>query len=517
MQAENHYRRPLLATDPDTDATMYRLLVESVPDYAIFMLDPDGYVHTWNLGAQRIKGYHASEIIGRHFSLFYPPDVVARGGPEHVLATARGTGRFEDEGWRMRKDGTRFWANVVITRLTGEDGTLLGFAKITRDLSARREHEELLRRSEERFRLLVESVRDHAIFMLDPNGDVASWNAGAEAIKGYTAAEILGRHFSVFYPSDVVAHDWPARKLELALQDGRIEDEGWRVRKDGSRFWANVVITALHDASGRHIGFAKVTRDLTQTHRARALEDEGRRLTTFIAMLGHELRNPLAPIANAVSMLTLMGIDSEPVRMCRDVIDRQVRQLTRLVDDLLDVGRITAGKIHLELAPVELGRTLVESVEVLAPAASQRQHTITLELGDAAVWVRADPVRLLQVVQNLLHNAIKFTPPAGTIRVGLREDATHAEIAIRDNGPGIPPHRAAAIFDLFEQGESRTPAHEGGLGVGLNLVRQLVQLHGGKVDVISTGVPGEGAEFIVRLPRCALSDQTPATDDEALS
>lgn len=501
MQQHDYHRRLLLTSGNDTNAAMYRLLVESVPDYAIFMLDPDGYVRSWNLGAQRIKGYQPSEIIGHHFSVFYPPDVIAQRWPEHELATARAVGRFEDEGWRLRKDGTRFWANVVITRLVDDDGTLLGFAKITRDLTTRREHEELLRRSEERFRLLVEGVRDYAIFMLDPAGHVVSWNAGAEAAKGYTAEEIIGRHFSVFYAPDVVASGWPARELELALRDGRVEDEGWRVRKDGTRFWASVVITALHDANGRHIGFAKVTRDLTEKHRVRLLEDEGRRMTTFIAMLGHELRNPLAPIANAVSILKLMTIESEQVRACRDIIDRQVHQLTRLVDDLLDVGRITAGKIHLELTTVELGRTLVGAVEALEPVAKQRRHTITTDLGIAPVWVRGDSARLLQVVQNLLHNAIKFTPPGGDIRVCLRGFDALAEIAVVDNGPGVAPDRIAAIFNLFEQGEADTSAVQSGLGVGLNLVQRLIHLHGGDVGVFSTGVPGAGAEFVVRLPR----------------
>jgi PAS domain S-box-containing protein len=254
---------------------VYRLLAESVRDYAIFALDPAGRVLTWSAGAARIKGYARTEIIGQHFSVFYPREAIAAGKPEWELEVARRSGRLEDEGWRVRKDGSQFWADVVITALHDELGRLVGFAKVTRDLTSRHREEEELRRSEERFRLLVESVRDYAIFMLDPDGRVATWNAGAERIKGYRASEIVGRHFSAFYPHEKVAEAFPQHELEVAARVGRFEDEGWRVRKDGSQFWANVVITALRDRTGHLVGFAKVTRDLTER---RASEEQAQRL-----------------------------------------------------------------------------------------------------------------------------------------------------------------------------------------------------------------------------------------------
>jgi PAS domain S-box-containing protein len=263
------------AHNGDAPERLYRLLVESVQDYAIFALDRAGHVLTWSAGAARLKGYARTEIIGRHFSVFYPPEDVAAGKPERELAEAAHTGRLEDEGWRVRKDGTRFWANVVITALYDELGALIGFAKVTRDLTEQHRETEALRESEARFRLLVETVRDYAIFMLDPTGHVATWNAGAERIKGYRADEIVGRHFSVFYPAERVAEGFPTYELEVAAREGRFEDEGWRIRKDGSRFWANVVITALRNASGELVGFAKVTRDLTER---RAAEEQARRL-----------------------------------------------------------------------------------------------------------------------------------------------------------------------------------------------------------------------------------------------
>jgi PAS domain S-box-containing protein len=227
---------------------IFRVLVETIRDYAIFVLDPTGHIASWNAGAERIKGYSADEIIGKHFSVFYPPAVAASGWPEHELKVAAAEGRFEDEGWRVRKDGTQFWASVVITALREHDGSLRGFAKITRDLSIRRRAEQALRETEERYRLLVDGIKDYAIFLLDPTGHVLTWNAGAERIKGYQAGEIVGQHFSKFYPDEAIRVNWPAHELEVAAQTGQFEDENWRVRKDGSRFWSSVIITALRDS-----------------------------------------------------------------------------------------------------------------------------------------------------------------------------------------------------------------------------------------------------------------------------
>jgi len=267
----SHSAPPELAAPFRTSEDLFRLMVENVQDYAIFMLDVGGRVATWNTGAERIKGYSAEEIIGQHFSRFYPPEDVQARKPERELQVAAAEGRCGDEGWRIRKDGSRFWASVAITALRGADGELLGFGKVTRDLTQRHEMERALRETDQRFRLIVEGAKEYALLMLDPKGRVVSWNAGAERLKGYHAEEIVGQHHSRFYPPEDVRAGKPERALQQALVEGQWEDEGWRVRKDGSRFWANVIITPLHDAQGTPLGFAKLTRDLTERRRAEAV------------------------------------------------------------------------------------------------------------------------------------------------------------------------------------------------------------------------------------------------------
>ncbi len=260
------------------DDDSFRIFIESVRDYALLMLDPTGRIISWNAGAEAIKGYKADEIIGRHFSTFYPPESIESGLPARELVEAARDGRFEDEGWRVRKDGTRFWANVVITALRSPEGTLTGYAKVTRDLTERRRHEESLRNNEVRFRTLVEGVRDYAIYMLDPDGAVATWNAGAQQIHGFNAIDVIGTHFSRFLVPDGTERERADRELHIAAREGRFQDEGWRMRSNGTRFWANVVITAIRDPAGALLGFSKITRDLTERrrHEAALLESEER-------------------------------------------------------------------------------------------------------------------------------------------------------------------------------------------------------------------------------------------------
>ncbi|WP_232519251.1 PAS domain-containing hybrid sensor histidine kinase/response regulator [Caballeronia insecticola] len=484
----------------------YHALVDAIEDCAIFMLDLNGCITTWNTGARRIKGYEAHEIIGQHLSRFYTAESVARGWPQYELEQAYATGRFEDEGWRVRKDGSLFWANVVITAARDTSGEIIGYAKYTRDLTTKRAEEEKLRLSEERFRLLVESVSDYAIFMLDPSGHIASWNTGAMRIKGYQPSEILGKHFSLFYGPEDLAANLPEIELQTAIRTGRVENEGWRVRKDGSLFWANVVITAVYDEHRVLRGFAKVTRDMSERKRLEQLEVSSRRISEFLATLAHELRNPLAPVRNAIGVMQ-MDADMPPrVAACRDIIDRQTSHLGRLVDDLLDMGRITTGKIDLRMTRADVSDIVARSIELVRPSTDERAQTVATTMPPRPAYVMGDATRLVQVVQNLLSNASKFSPRASTISVDVECEANALLLKVIDTGRGISQKGLMTIFDLFVQEDHYLNPGESGLGIGLTLCRSIVELHGGSITAASGG-PNLGSTFTVRLPY--------ASDDDA--
>jgi PAS domain S-box-containing protein len=961
--AHEHFspgRRAALAGQKDAEESLrkaeehFEHLVADVKDYAIFLLDRQGHIRSWNAGAERIKGYKATEIIGQHFSRFYPKEAAASGKPDWELKEATATGRFEEEGWRVRKDGGLFWANVVITALRDESGELHGFLKITRDLTERKQNEEKLRLSEERFRLLIASVQEYAIFMLDPEGRIATWNAGAERIKGYKAEEIIGQHFSRFYTPEDQEAGKPKRVLEIAVATGQYQEDGWRVRKDGSRFWASVLITALWDERGTLRGFAKVTRDMTEHMRAeestrRLLQEEAarraaetsareaqraqreerrqrdqlhatlasigdavivtdtqgavtflnpvaqtltgwtlqdatgqpvesvfriineetrqaaenpvskvlrqgftlglanhtvlitrdgreisiddsaapiqseegtitgvvlvfrdvtearrsiearlhlaaiveasddaiisnnldgiivswnqgaerlygyraeevigkplailtppdhlnelpqilsqirrgerldhyetvrtckdgrrvdvsltispikdasgkivgaskiahditarkrqeaelrflaesskllaelldvpstlqkvaglavphfadwctvdlldpdgslrrlavahvdpakiqlahelhrryppdpkgsrgvwhvlrtgrsellaeipdsllvetiqnaerlrilrelgltsymgvpltvrgkpigvitfvtaesgrrygpddvrlaedlaqraavaienarlyselketdRRKDEFLAMLAHELRNPLAPIRNALHIMKMPGANGEDIENARQMTERQVQYMVRLVDDLLDVSRIMRGRIELRKELVELATVLVHAVETAQPMIDARGQQLIVSVPPDSLRLEADATRLTQVVANLLHNAAKFSQRSGRIWLTAEREGKEAIVRVRDEGAGIRAELLAHIFELFVQGERTLERSQGGLGIGLTVVQKLVELHGGSITAHSEG-PGKGSEFILRLP-----------------
>jgi PAS domain S-box-containing protein len=490
----------------------FRALVQNVRDYAIFMLDPDGRVATWNEGAQRINGWSASEIIGQHFSRFYPPDALARGMPAHELETATTDGRFEDEGWRLRKDGTRFWASVVLSAIRDARGQLLGFTKITRDLTERRRHEHELRASEEKFRMLVEGVVDYAIVTLDRDGFITSWNTGAARLNGYAASDILGRHFSRLYPTDDIAANKPWQDLIIARDKGRCVEEGWRSRRDGTQYWANNLIASLND--GRTQSYYMVTQDLTHRKYAEGLADAAQRTHEFIAMLAHELRNPLAPIRNAVALMERKGLGDPVLESMRQTIDRQSLLLTRIVDELLDVNRIARGQFSVERHAMDLRDVLTRALETSRPLIEQRHQTLDVRIPDVPLPLTGDPMRLTQVFLNLLNNGAKYTHIGGNLGIEVGVEDGYYCIRVTDNGKGIPRESLDTVFELFMQLDPESCGTQGGLGVGLALVRRIVELHGGRAFARSEGL-NHGSEFVVQLPRAGAATAEPVPQTPA--
>ena len=403
-----------------------------------------------------------------------------------------------------RPDGSRVPFMPFPTPLRDGEGRITGGINLLLDITDRGEREiEAARLAS------IVSSSDDVIISKTLDGIVTSWNAGAERIKGYRAEEIVGHHFSRFYPEDAVRSGWPGTELKIAAERGRFEEEGWRMRKDGSRFWASVVITALYYADGGLRGFAKITRDLTDRRRAERLEADAEQISQFIAMLAHELRNPLAPIRNAAT-LAQREQNSSLTQWALEVIDRQSAQVVRLVDDLLDMSRVTRGQIRIENRRLNLRQLLDDAVEAVRPSIDQRNHQLTVQGGNGAM-VRGDRVRLVQVFTNLLGNACKYTLPGGRIEVAVTTDEESVVVSVRDSGVGIAPDLLPRLFDIFTQGDRALDRAEGGLGLGLAISSRLVQLHGGTLTAESAG-PGCGSTFVVRLP--LLSDGTVDVGEE---
>ncbi|MGY8631339.1 PAS domain S-box protein [Bradyrhizobium sp. 14AA] len=500
----------------------YRLLVEAITDYAIYMLDREGRVTSWNPGARRFKGYEADEILGRHFSTFYTDAERSQGVPAQALAEAERTGRFEREGWRVRKDGTQFWAHVVIDAIRSPEGHLVGFAKITRDLTERRAAEKKLRESEEQFRLLVQSVTDYAIYMLDAGGHVASWNLGAQRIKGYAPEEIIGRHFSDFYTEGDRAAGLPGIGLETATREGRWEHEGQRVRKDGTTFWAHVVIDAIRDDAGKLLGFAKVTRDITERREAEAalqaaqatmirsqkLEAIGQ-LTGGVA---HDFNNLLQVISGNLQLLSKDIAGNVRAEMRVQSALAGVARGSKLASQLLAFAR----RQPLEPRVVNAGRLIKNMDEMLRRALGGEIEVETVVAG--GLWNSlVDPDQFENAVLNLAINARDAMNGEGRLTIeasnAFLDDeyvrqhdelsaGQYVMIAVTDTGTGIPPDILERVYEPF----FTTKAEDKGTGLGLAMVYGFLKQSGGHVKIYSE--VGAGTTVKLYFPRSAASEDT---------
>ncbi len=499
----NGSKASLASLNPET---RYRLLVDAVTDYAIYMLAPDGVVVSWNSGAERLKGYTEQEIVGRNFSQFYPPKDARAGMPARALSIAAREGRFEAEGWRVRKNGDQFWAHVVIDPIRAPSGELLGFAKVTKDLSERRAAEEALRRSEEQFRLLVQSVTDYAIYMLDSQGRVTSWNAGAERIKGYTLEEVVGTHFSRFYRAEDRENGQPDAALATAAREGRYENEGWRVRKDGSQFWANAVIDPIRDQAGHIIGFAKVTRDVTEKRDAHLALEKARealfqsqkldaigQLTSGVA---HDFRNLLTVVLSNLELLRRRMPTDEGLMQLLDNAVQGARRGVTLTQRMLAFARRQDLKPTAVDVPV-----LIQGMADLLEHSLGRAIRIVLEFSELPA-ARVDGNQLELAILNLAVNARDAMPHGGKLTIAARLESVAAAqgellpgpyvcIAITDTGSGMDTETMARATEPF----FTTKVAGKGTGLGLSMVHGLAAQSGGQFILRSVEGVGTTAEL----------------------
>ena len=499
----------------------FRLLVQGVVDYSMFMLDPRGLVVNWNQGAERIKGYRAEEIVGRHFSTFYTKEDRASGLPFRALETAGREGRFEGEGWRVRKDGSRFWASVVLDAIHDETGALIGFAKITRDITERIAAQNALRDSERQFRLLIGGVVDYALIMLDPNGVVTSWNSGAERIKGYRPPEIIGQHFSRFYTDQDRAAGVPAAALYTATTEGRYEAEGWRVRKDGNLFWASVVVDAIRDDSGVLVGFAKITRDITERREAqRALQEANERLAHSQKMdalgqltggIAHDFNNLLTIISGQAQIMRRHARENPGALRAAEAIEKAAARGEALTRRLLAFSRSQ----HLQPEVVDVAAIGASLETILSGALT---GTIELEVSvEPDVWpVMVDAAEFELALVNLAINARDAMPKGGRLSLtaqnatlvrgdhGLGLAGEFVAVTMADTGIGIPADLLPKVFEPFFT--TKPPGK--GTGLGLAQTYGFAHQSGGAVTLASD--IGHGTRVTLYLPRAGAPAESAA-------
>ncbi len=504
-----------------SDEGRFRRLVEAITDYAIYMLDPSGIVTSWNAGAQRFKGYAADEIIGQHFSRFYTEEDKQRGLPAHALKTAREEGKFEAEGWRVRRDGSRFWAHVVIDPIRDSGGRLMGFAKITRDLTERKRAADTLRQSEEQFRRLVQGVTDYAIYMLSPEGIVTNWNLGAERIKGYKPEEIIGKHFSLFYAPEDRQHGEPQQALDIALREGRSEREGWRLRKDGTRFWSHVVVDPIRDDNGEVIGFAKITRDITERRNTQAALEQAREalfqsqkmeaIGQLTGGVAHDFNNLLMAVLGSLELLKKrLSDDPVSLRLLNNAVLGATRG-TSLTQRMLAFAR----RQNLDPKPTDL-LGLAQSMRDLLQGSLGTGIEIEMRFPRSLGTVMADDNQLELAILNLAVNARDAMPNGGKLVLSAEAHAVgpnhatgllsgrYVRLAVSDTGEGMDAETLTRATEPF----FTTKGTGKGTGLGLSMVHGMTAQMGGRL--LLTSQMGKGTTAEIWLPAAETAEPRPA-------
>jgi PAS domain S-box-containing protein len=495
---------------------LYQRMIEEIQDYAIILLDKQGIIHNWNKGAQKIKQYTAQEVIGKHFSIFYLQEDLDNNLPQKLIGEAEATGRAAQEGWRKRKDNSKFWGSITITAVHDDDDNVIGFCKVTRDLTDKKQAEDQLILSEERYHHMIAEVQDYAIILLSPDGIIQNWNLGAQKIKGYSAEEAIGKHFELFYTPEARREGMPAMLLQTARVTGKAVQEGWRVRKDGSRFWGSITITALHGKDNSIIGFSKVTRDLTQQKIAqdklaaytRELEIQNSELEQFAFVASHDLQEPLRKIQTFSELIKDNYDKKEFVDKYFDKLDSSARRMSELIKALLNYSRLSKeSRQNSSAQEVDLNVLVDEAKQDFELLVEEKKAVIVSE---DLPTIRGSHIQLGQLFSNLIGNALKFAKEDPVIRITtviLRKDqiadapepttsTQYHRISFADNGIGFEEQYSKVIFSLFQRLHGKQDY--AGTGIGLALCKKIVENHDGFIN--ATSEYGKGATFNIYLP-----------------